>query len=170
MIFSAIRRFYRGVWGVPPHTPGAGAPLRGTPEPESDTRHNERCRFLLASRPAMRKTISQRTRIRFLRMFSQARVAAVARRRFALRLELMTIVIEPLQIVKRIVIAWNNVIAVRAMPVAQRRMHRRLTTIVRALADDGAQSCPPAMGHGQTVPAVAGVPAHMHLHSMTPCR
>lgn len=82
----------------------------------------------------------------------------------------MTIVIEPLQIVKRIVIARNDVIAVRAMPVAQRRMHRRLATIVRALADDGAQSCPPAMGHGQACPAVAGVPAHMHLHPTTPCR
>ena len=103
-------------------------------------------------------------------MSSQARVAAVALRRFALSLELMTIVIEPLQIVKRIVIAGNNVIAVRAMPVTQRRMHRRLATIVRALADDGAQARPPAMGHGQSAPAVAGVPAHMHLHSTTPHR
>ncbi len=117
------------------------------------------------ARPRRKQRSTKTSGILFDRMFALPRATSVPFSRLARRFELMTIMVQPLQIRKRMVIARHDVVTVTADPIAQRRMHARLTMIVRALANHGTDGGPVP---GQPIPPVAPIPStHARPRSTT---
>ncbi len=124
-------------------------------------------RLLSAFRGARprRKRSTKTSGILFDRMSALPRATSVPFSRLARRFELMTIMVQPLQIRKRMIIARHDVVTVVTDPIAQRRMHARLTMIVRALANHGTDGGPVP---GQPIPPIAPIPStHARPRSTT---
>lgn len=98
-------------------------------------------------------------------MSALPRATSVPFSRLARGLELMTIMVQPLQIRKRMIVTRHDVVTVIAYPGAQRRMHARLAMIVRALSNHGTDGDPVP---GQPSPPVTPIPsAHARPRSTT---
>lgn len=118
-----------------------------------------------AARPRRKQRSTKTSGILFDRMSALPRATSVPFSRLARGLELMTIMVQPLQIRKRMIVTRHDVVTVIAYPVAQRRMHARLAMIVRALSNHGTDGDPVP---GQPSPPVTPIPsAHARPRSTT---
>ena len=98
-------------------------------------------------------------------MSALPRATSVPFSRLARRFELMTIMVQPLQIRKRVIVTRHDVVTVITYPVAQRRMHARLAMSMRALANHGTDGSPVP---GQPIPPVTPIPStHARPRSTT---
>lgn len=131
--------------------------MRKTPSEPKTNRFISRSPFRFPRRAAATKQRSTKTSgILFDRMSALPRATSVPFSRLARCFELMTIMVQPLQIRKRMVIARHDVVTVVTDPIAQSRMHARLAMIVRALANHGTDGGPVP---GQPIPPVAPIPS-----------
>ena len=118
-----------------------------------------------AARPRRKQRSAKTSGILFDRMFALLRATSVPFSRLARRFELMTIMVQPLQIRKRVIVTRHDVVTVITYPVAQRRMHARLAMIMRALANHGTDGSPVP---GQPIPPVTPIPStHARPRSTT---
>lgn len=141
----------------PPPRPRPGGKARE--KHQANQKQSESFRDLLSAFRAARPRRKQSTKtsgILFDRMFALPRATSVPFSRLARRLELMTIMVQPLQIRKRVIVTRHDVVTVVTDPIAQRRMHARLAMIVRTLANHGTDGGPVP---GQPSPTVAPIPS-----------
>lgn len=167
MIFSAIPRLYRHRKRSPPPRPQPGP--KACEKHQANQKQTDSFRVLLsafrAARPRRKQRSTKTSGILFDRMSALPRATSVPFSRLARGLELMTIMVQPLQIRKRMIIARHDVVTVITYPVAQRRMHARLAMIMRALANHGTDGGPVP---GQPSPPVAPIPStHARPRSTT---
>lgn len=120
MIPTAIPRLYRHRNRSPPPRPQTGP--KACEKHQANQKQTDSFRFLLsafrAARPRRKQRSTKTSGILFDRMSALPRATSVPFSRLARGLELMTIMVQPLQIRKRMIITRHDVITVIAYPSA----------------------------------------------------
>ena len=120
MIPTAIPRLYRHRKRSPPPRPRPG--LKACEKHQANQKQTDSFRVLLsafrAARPRRKQRSTKTSGILFDRMSALPRATSVPFSRLARGLELMTIMVQPLQIRKRMIIARHDVVTVITHPIA----------------------------------------------------
>ena len=120
MIPTAIPRLYRHRKRSPPPRPRPG--LKACEKHQANQKQTDSFRVLLsafrAARPRRKQRSTKTSGILFDRISALPRATSVPFSRLARGLELMTIMVQPLQIRKRMIIARHDVVTVITHPIA----------------------------------------------------
>lgn len=108
---------------------------------------------------------ADQARVPFIRMLPQPLVSSVPFSALARRLRLVASITQPLQILQGMVIARNNVIAIRSDSITILRMNPRFAASMRPSLDHGPAALPIV---GQPESSVAAVPVHPVAHVAPP--